>query len=307
MKKVGLASSLANIGKLCPAERLGPASRYVVMAGLRLGDGGPKDELAARKEELCAILGRWYLPRGYTLVLDGDVEDMRRFWLKDIAAAWSELYAVFSAFAEAGRLRKIVGERDLSLLRLVSYPYALSHGLRLELGRGSIFVAHGHQASRPFIGRDYLSDYMVRWLGYPRRKRTESERAKGGRGTEARLAEAGSRMGSVLIEGHTRRPLFESLPRAAWDRGPAPGLSPCLFSPGRLLGSRSLRVIEIEGSASGSDIILARWAKQKADSPRGACLGWARVESRRACLDDLVERVSSAAARLAAEPEGAMG
>jgi len=178
-----------------------------------MGDGGKKDELAVAKKSLFAILGRWYLPRGYTLVLNGDVEDLRNFWLKDILAAWPEMYALFDAFAEQGRLRKILGERDLALLLLGSYPYELSHGLRLDGERNSILVLHGHQASPPYIGRDYLSDYIQRWLGSSKRSKDGISEQSGRERfmAERRLYRAASSLGIMAIQGHTRRPLFESL------------------------------------------------------------------------------------------------
>jgi len=208
-----LAASLADIAACCPSEKLSDASRYVIVSDLRMGDCGKHDELAIVKKALFAILGSYYLPRGYTLVLNGDIEDLRGFWLKDILAAWPEMYALFDAFKEKGRLRKIVGERDLALLRLSSYPYGLSHGLRLEGEGNSILVLHGHQASPPFFGRAYLSDYMIHWLGSNKRIKAEDiDDGKQGRlKAERRLYRASSRLGIVTIQGHTCRPLFESL------------------------------------------------------------------------------------------------
>jgi hypothetical protein len=305
MKTVSVASSLSNIARLCPSEGLRPDSRYVILSGLRLGDGGDRDEFVQAKKAALWILGRWYYPRGYTLVLDGDIEDMRRFWLKDIMKAWAELYSVFDAYSYTGRLRKIVGERDLALLRLVSYPYPLSHGLKLESGDRSILVAHGHQASPPFVGRDYLSDYMVRWLGYPRRRRPDSEekRSKGGRKAEERLVLASEKMGAILVEGHTKRPLFESRPRREWGSGPraedAEGGAlvagersfPGLFSPGRALGSRSIRILEIESG----DLVMARWTKQKRVESAGGLLPFGREEARRASIESVFARMDAPA------------
>jgi len=306
MKTVVLASSLANIERLCPSERIVPESRYVVFAGMRLGDGGAKDEFAPAKKMILSILGDWYLLRGYTLVLNGDIEDMRRFWLKDIYAAWPELYAVFDAFAEDGRLRKIVGERDLALLRLLSYPYALSHGLKLESSDYSILVTHGHQASAPFFGRDYLSDYMVRWLGYPRRPKVEEGRVKDGRKAERRLYQAASSLSSVLIEGHTHRPLFETMSRRDLMRraiGDAAGedfpvVAPCLFCPGHALGARGLRAIELEGP----DILQTRWARLERGAKGEGAMRYAREELRRSALDDVFERMAVAKKALIVEP-----
>jgi hypothetical protein len=308
MKTIKLTSSMADIAARSPFEALGPESRYVVAADLRMGDGGKKDELAIAKKALFEILGRWYLPRGYTLILNGDVEDLRNFWLKDILAAWPEMFALFDAFAEAGRLRKILGERDLALLRLRSYPYELLHGLRLDSEGNSILALHGHQASPPYVGREYLSDFIQSWLNTSNRAKAKDLDKEGRERllAERRLHRSASRLGIMAIEGHTRRPLFESLTkrdsvrseieRLLRDGAPggegttldaliavyrresrkspsprrlsaAPGgeeggtESPCLFCPGRLVGARGLRLLEIDGDS----IRLARWSRAKAE------------------------------------------
>jgi hypothetical protein len=204
---------MADIAAGCPSERLSDGSRYVIIADLRMGDGGSKDELAKARKALFKVLGHWYLPQGYTLVLNGDIEDLRHFWLKDIVAAWPEMYAIFDAFNGEKRLRKIVGERDLPLLRLRSYPYELLQGLRLEDERGSMLVLHGHQAAPPFVGRDYLSDFMVNWLGtskHPKVEEADEDRRERFK-AERRLYGAAYALGIVAIQGHTHRPLFESL------------------------------------------------------------------------------------------------
>ncbi len=308
-----LSSSMADIAAHSPFEALGPESHYVIAADLRMGDGGKKDELEGARKAVFSVLGRWYLPRGYTLVLNGDVEDLRDFWLKDILAAWPKMYALFDAFSEGGRLRKIVGERDLALLRLGSYPYELSHGLRLDGPKNSILLLHGHQASPPYAGRDYLSDYMQRYLHRAmRRERRLPEDDKRERyKTEQRLYRSASRLGIVAIEGHTRRPLFESLTkreivRAEIDRllGEAPGpRPPSLFCPGRILGAKGLRLLEIEGDSLRS----VRWGRaEKKKSSRRTVVSpgfsdvqpdflegtpYARFELRSASISGLLDRV----------------
>ncbi len=284
-KTTRLAASMADIAALCPSVRLGDESRLVVLADLRMGDGGKKDRLARSGKALFSVLGRWYLPRGYTLVLNGDIEDIRNFWLKDILAAWPKMYALFDAFKEDGGLRKIAGDRDLGLLRLRSYPYELSHGLRLDLDDRSLLVLHGHQASPPYLGRDYLSDYIVHWLGSSKRPKPEEADAEGRLRFEAerRLYRAASSLGIVAIQGHTRRPLFESrtnresiraeVERLLREEDPRKSGSkvdedrslvlPCLFSPGRVLGakvegSRALRMLEIRGGS----LRMVRWTAE---------------------------------------------
>ena len=268
MKTTRLASSMAEIAERCPFEPLTSESRYVIIADLRMGDGGKKDEAVIARKALFAVLGRWYLPRGYTLVLNGDIEDLRGFWLKDILAAWPQMYALFDAFAENGRLHKIVGDRDLGLLRLGSHPYKLTHGLRLTGETNSLLVLHGHQVSPPYAGRNYLSDYLQNWFGSAKGSKRENpddgrrERVK----MEKRLHRAARRLGVVAIQGHTGRPLFESLTNRDAARaeaelllgvndtpgvlsGDREGVSPWLFSPGRVVGARGLRFLELDGDS----------------------------------------------------------
>jgi hypothetical protein len=288
-----LAASLADIAARCPSERLSEESRYVIISDLRMGDGGKRDELAVVKKPLFAILGRYYLPRGYTLVLNGDIEDLRKFWLKDIFSAWPEMYALFDVFKEKGRLRKIAGERDLALLRIPSYPYELSHGLRLDGEKNSLLVLHGHQASPPYVGRAYLSDFMIHWLGSSNRSKaaeTDSGRQERFK-AERRLYRASSHLGIVTVQGHTRRPLFESLTNRDSVRYYNTGLvEPCLFSTGRVVGgkdrdSRVLRMLEI----GDGRITSVRWSKGKREK-KGA--SYRRSETRSTTVSSLFDRVA---------------
>jgi hypothetical protein len=367
MKSERLTASLSDIAARSPRERLEAESRYLVVADFRMGDGGKKDELAGSRKALFAILGKWYLPRGYTLVLNGDIEDLRSYWIKDILAAWPEMYALFDAFAEAGRLRKILGERDLTLLRLSSYPYELHHGLVLERGGIPILLSHGHQASPPYLGRDYLSDYIQHWIGSSKRPPVGGnpegrERYK----TERRLYRASNRLGMALIEGHTKRPLFQSfanrdflvaelerlfqdaetrrdrpgIERSAVDElikrcrkeakartsgsrravsGPGYGggeeISPGLFCPGRIIGARGLRMLEIEGD----ELRLAYWTKSKrkgnirasaegsgeSDAERQILEGtpYARATARRASVGATLGRVAALARKESGQVE----
>lgn len=213
MKFADFLSSFEELIAACPTERLDDASRYVFFSDFHMGDGGRRDDLEWNRDLVLTILARWYFERGYTLVLDGDVEDLSKFRMPEIRSAWSELYDIFHAFAREGRLRKIVGNHDLGLLTEPDYPFELLHGLVLERRGRRIFVFHGHQASRFFVKRDYISDFVVRYLAKPLRIRNTSisgdSRHKFKQ--ERRIYRASKRLGIVSISGHTHRPLFESL------------------------------------------------------------------------------------------------
>lgn len=196
-----------------PAERLDDSSRYVFLSDLHMGDGGPRDDLAANGALAAAMLEDWYLPRGFVLVLNGDVEDVQKFDLPAIRAAWPGLYAVFAEFASRGRLRKIVGNHDLSLLGRKDYPFELRHALVLEKHGRRLCAFHGHQASRLFVRYDYLSEFIVRYLAKPLRIKNTSVAGDSRRryAAERRIYRAARALGIVAVAGHTHRPLFESM------------------------------------------------------------------------------------------------
>ncbi len=213
MKFKDFFKSFEEFLKAIPSEELRDEGRYVFLSDLHLGNGGKRDDLERNRELVMDSLSRWYLERGYTLVLNGDIEDVHKFKLEDIRKAWPEFFAILDAFAAAGRLRKIVGNHDLALVREEGYPYPLSHGLRLTRRGKTIAVFHGHQASRFFVHYDYVSHFVIRYLAKPLRIRNTSissdvrYRFK----TEKRIYKASKKLGMISITGHTHRPLFDSL------------------------------------------------------------------------------------------------
>lgn len=196
-----------------PVLPIADGSRYVFLSDLHMGDGGDSDDLQPNRELATTVLARWYLERGYTLILGGDIEDLQKFKAGAIRKAWSDLYSIFDAFAERGALWKLVGNHDLALLREKEPRYAVHHGLRLERGGRTLFCFHGHQASRLFAKYMYISDFVVRYLAKPVKFKNASisgdsrQRFK----AERRIYRASKKLGIVSICGHTHRPLFESL------------------------------------------------------------------------------------------------
>ncbi len=196
-----------------PKETVGQESRYVFLSDLHLGDGGRKDDLAPNRGIVQNALAKWYLPKGHSLVLNGDIEDLSKFRYREVREAWKGLYELFDEFDDAGKLRRILGNHDLALLARDDYPYELSHGLALDWKGRTLFAFHGHQASRFFMEFDYLSEFIVRYLAKPLSIRNTSISGDSRRRfrTERRIYRASRRLGLVSIAGHTHRPLFESL------------------------------------------------------------------------------------------------
>lgn len=196
-----------------PREKLEAGVPYVFLSDLHLGDGSSRDDLAPNRGIVMNSLSRWYLDRGFVLVLNGDIEDLTKLKYKEIMNSWAGLYDILDAFAAKGRLRRILGNHDLDLLRRDDYPYDLLHSLALEWKGKTLLAFHGHQASRFFMNHDYLSEIIVRYLAKPLAIRNTSVsrdstyRFK----TERLIYRASRRFRIVSITGHTHRPLFESL------------------------------------------------------------------------------------------------
>src|SRR5512145_2462339 len=112
MKFKDFFKSFEEFLKAIPSEELREDGRYVFLSDLHLGNGGKRDDLERNRGLVMDSLSRWYLERGYTLVLNGDIEDVHKFKLEDIRKAWPGFFEILDAFASAGRLRKIVGNHD---------------------------------------------------------------------------------------------------------------------------------------------------------------------------------------------------
>jgi hypothetical protein len=211
MRFAHFKKSFQGLFERSPAEKISPSSRYAIVGDLRMGDGGKHDSLRRHGDLVERVLGTVYLPEGYSLVLAGDTEDLRNYWSKDIEATWRRLYGLFDEFALQGSLQKLIGERELGLIRKQRSRYRILHGLRLDWKGFELFVLHGHQAARYFAAEDY-EDFLQKYQHQPRRIRDENDMDDPGRlyRTERRLYRASLGMGIATIFGHTGRALFES-------------------------------------------------------------------------------------------------
>ncbi len=86
--------------------------RLVIFSDLHMGDGGSRDDFAGNSGLFRFILDNYYKPRDYTLVLNGDVEELYKFSIKSIYKAWKGLYRIYEHFESAGKFIKIIGNHD---------------------------------------------------------------------------------------------------------------------------------------------------------------------------------------------------
>ncbi len=197
-----------------PRVPVSTEDRLVIFSDLHLGNGSPRDDFRPNGELLSAVLREHYLSRGFSLVLNGDIEELQRFSPDSIRARWGGLFSLFDEFRRKTALYKIAGNHDE---RLFGAEYGRSgellEAVRFDYHGDTIFVFHGHQATVFFESFNWMSEFFLRSVAntfripnfpvaYQSRKRYW---------TEHRVYDFSRDRGIVSIIGHTHRPLFESL------------------------------------------------------------------------------------------------
>jgi UDP-2,3-diacylglucosamine pyrophosphatase LpxH len=208
--------SLENLTRLyreTPETELAPDARIVIFSDLHLGNGGRTDDFLPNSELFLRALRDYYLPRGDSLLLNGDIEELQRFSLPSIRRRWRDVYEVFDSFEARNRLHRLVGNHDLALIEGDHRPFEIAEALRLRHHGNTIFVFHGHQTALRFAKYNHLVEFVLRYLANPLRITNTSvahDSLKRFR-TEERVYEFASSMKVLSIIGHTHRPLFESM------------------------------------------------------------------------------------------------
>jgi UDP-2,3-diacylglucosamine pyrophosphatase LpxH len=201
------------------APELAPGADYrlVIFSDLHLGDGGGSDDFKKNGDLFLAVLRRHYLEENFTLVLNGDIEELARFSLKRVMANWSDVYRAWAEFAARGSLIKLVGNHDLSLLRHrpQDLPFPVIEALKIRLGAKTLFVAHGHQTSHLNWAFQTLGILFLRWLLHPLGfgNYTVAQSSRRRFRVERRMYRFARQKKIMTLIGHTHRPLFESLSR----------------------------------------------------------------------------------------------
>jgi predicted phosphodiesterase len=188
--------------------------KLLVLSDLHMG-GGRGDDLEYNGGLLAALLERYYLAGDWTLVLNGDVEELQKYSLDAIRERWRSLYEIFDRFAERDRLYKILGNHDEDLIFLRNYPYSLYSAIRVETGLIPIYIYHGHQSSRMYTKHNNLVRASIRYVLKPIGiHNISSARSPYRRFYVEKQAYAFSLQNHCIsILGHTHRALFESLGR----------------------------------------------------------------------------------------------
>ncbi len=215
MKERQFVKKLEQVFLETPLVHIGPADRFLIVSDLHLGDGGSRDDFRPNAEIFRAVLERFYLPQGYRLVLNGDIEELQRFPLERITRRWQPIYRLFETFAAHNGLFRIIGNHDRPLLAAPAPPGGVPAypAIKLEFNRNIIFVFHGHQATLLMDRFNLLCGFILRYIANPFgiKNYAHSHRSKVRFRTEKRVYGFSRDHKIVSLIGHTHRPLFESL------------------------------------------------------------------------------------------------
>ncbi len=193
-------------------------SKFVIFSDLHMGDGSAKDDFRQNADLFKTALKNHYLKNNYTLILNGDVEELQRFSMKKIQKTWKEVYEVLEHFQDQNRFYKIIGNHDIALClpKNEDQKFPIHHSVTLQSKFGDLVIFHGHQASMTYKRLNRLVGYTLRYLANPLRIRNYSvaHRSRRQYTIERRVYHHSSFRKRVSIIGHTHRPLFESLTKA---------------------------------------------------------------------------------------------
>ncbi|NTV01502.1 MAG: metallophosphoesterase [Chlorobiaceae bacterium] len=198
---------------------LGSDTKVLIISDLHMGNGGRRDEFKRNALLVRSMLHDYYLPEKYSLVLNGDVEELFKFSVESIQDQWREIYDLFLQFEKNGFLWKTCGNHDADLFEERNYRLSkhLLESIRFAWGDESMLLFHGHQASillwetYPVVSRAVV--LFLRYVAKPMGIRNFSTAYNSRRrfAIEKSIYDFSNQAKIVSIIGHTHRPLFESL------------------------------------------------------------------------------------------------
>jgi UDP-2,3-diacylglucosamine pyrophosphatase LpxH len=193
-------------------KQLSSKDKYVIFSDLHIGNGSKSDDFKSNGSLAIRVLEE-YFDQGYHLILNGDTEDLQKFSLTDIEHAWPEVFGLFEAFQDQGRLTKIFGNHDFSLKTEKSLRFPITESIRFEYKDNTLFLFHGHQTIRRYYEESRLITFFLRYVLTPLGIKNYSVSHSSSKRftTEKRVYQFSSLQGILSIIGHTHRPLFESM------------------------------------------------------------------------------------------------
>jgi UDP-2,3-diacylglucosamine pyrophosphatase LpxH len=189
--------------------------KLVFFSDLHMGNGGKNDDFLSNSDLFLDTLRNYYYPSDYSLVLNGDIEELQRYSLEKIKKRWKEVFNVFQKFNAKERFYKTIGNHDILLLgtKKNEYDLPVKESFIFQYKNNDIFVFHGHQASKRYQEYNKLVGYSLKYIANPLRIKNYSvahdSRKKYRIEQKAYQYSSFRKIASII--GHTHRPLFESL------------------------------------------------------------------------------------------------
>lgn len=210
--------TLGELFKNAPQLELDAHTPLLVLSDLHMGNGKHQDDFRHNGALLVEALADYYWPKGYTLVLNGDIEELLRNERSAIMAAWAPLYELFTRFHEAARLVWLRGNHEIVPAQEEEDPrYFPANAVRFTWQGKNLFIFHGHQAGWVNSGRyNRVIGFVLRvfanklGIGNSSVAHDSAKRFK----LEKKVYDFSKQEGIISIIGHTHRPLFESLSKA---------------------------------------------------------------------------------------------
>lgn len=194
-------------------------AKVLVLSDLHMGNGGRRDEFRHNADLVRTMLTDYYYPGKYSLLLNGDVEELLKFPLESIVGQWGDFYNLFLRFEENGFFFKTYGNHDAALIEERDYRLrsCMLESLKFSYGSETLLFFHGHQASvllwetYPLVSRSIV--FFIRYIAKPFGIRNFSSAYNSRRrfSIEKSIYDFSNNAKIVSVIGHTHRPLFESL------------------------------------------------------------------------------------------------
>ncbi len=189
--------------------------KIVIFSDTHFGKGKSNDDFKKNSDLFYYILKNYYLKNKYTLILNGDIEELMRTSYEKIKKRWQHIYILFDSFNKNKKLYKIFGNHDyeLKLRKDLQKNYDLYESVKLDYKGNKILIFHGHQILYLYEKLNFLVGFVLKYIAnfFWIKNRSLSLDNKKKIILEEKIHDYSSRKGIISIIGHTHRPLFESL------------------------------------------------------------------------------------------------
>lgn len=214
MKKKSVFKPLHDLYNRTPARDISKKNKIVVFSDLHLGNGKSRDDFAHNGDFFLYLLKNYY-SKNFELILNGDVEELHKFSLKDIFKRWQPIYQVLETYQKRQALTKLEGNHDYNLYQKKKFlrKFPLTEACKLIYKGNTIFIFHGHQAGFFFRIMQPITTFLLRYIAYTLgiRNYTVPFNSRKRYKFEKRVYDFARSKKILALIGHTHRPLFESL------------------------------------------------------------------------------------------------